>query len=368
MKKTLPAFIAILTMLPFFAKSQWTTLGNDAFFTPSGRLNIGATSATGKFNVFQSTPIGATPKSSSLLTSVAGAAGTNIIQQNTWLVRNSTGLDWYTTRIHDGISIDTYFGSPQVNTQTWWERDPNNNIQSWGSSANTYLTINQGKVGIGTTTPVEKLHVFNNASSGTNIMLSANYNNGYSWRFNTIDRGVAIDLDVTASNNNDVQESILKLSPSFSGRPTFALMNDWLVGRNGNVGIGTETPDSKLAVKGIIHAQAVKVDMNGWADYVFKSTYHLPDLAVVKAYIDQNQRLPEMPSENDVVTNGINLGEMVKLQTKKIEELTLYLIAKDNTEQKQSKIIKQQQEQINSLSAATSQILKELAALKSVVK
>lgn len=33
-----------------------------------------------------------------------------------------------------------------------------------------------------------------------------------------------------------------------------------------------------------------------------------------------------MPSEQDVIDNGINLGEIVKVQTKKIEELTLYLI------------------------------------------
>jgi len=34
----------------------------------------------------------------------------------------------------------------------------------------------------------------------------------------------------------------------------------------GNVGIGTATPDAKLAVRGTIHIQEVKVDMNGWVD------------------------------------------------------------------------------------------------------
>ncbi len=33
-----------------------------------------------------------------------------------------------------------------------------------------------------------------------------------------------------------------------------------------------------------------------------------------------------MPSEQEVAKNGLNLGEIVRIQTKKIEELILYLI------------------------------------------
>ncbi|MDB5145469.1 MAG: hypothetical protein JWQ66_4182 [Mucilaginibacter sp.] len=36
-----------------------------------------------------------------------------------------------------------------------------------------------------------------------------------------------------------------------------------------------------------------------------------------------------MPSEQQVAKDGLNLGEMNKLLTKKVEELTLYLIEKD---------------------------------------
>lgn len=49
-------------------------------------------------------------------------------------------------------------------------------------------------------------------------------------------------------------------------------------------------------------------------------------LVEVKSYIDKNQHLPEMPSETEVIKNGVNLGEIVKIQTRKIEELTLYAI------------------------------------------
>lgn len=126
---------------------------------------------------------------------------------------------------------------------------------------------------------------------------------------------------------------------------------------SGNVGIGTaNTNGDKLAVKGNIHAQQVTVDMNNWADYVFMPTYELISLKAVKAYIDQNHHLPEMPSEQEVMKNGLNLGDMNKLLTKKVEELTLYLIEKDvqlkKVEEKQVEGLKaqsQMQEQLQKI-------------------
>jgi len=94
----------------------------------------------------------------------------------------------------------------------------------------------------------------------------------------------------------------------------------------GRVGIGTASPDSKLAVNGIVHSKEVKVDLDGWADFVFESDYKLPSLEVVESYIQQNKHLPEIPSETEVLTDGIKLGEMNAKLLQKIEELTLYMI------------------------------------------
>lgn len=106
------------------------------------------------------------------------------------------------------------------------------------------------------------------------------------------------------------------------------------INAGGNVSIGITDPQGyKLAVNGTIHTQEVKVDMTGWSDYVFKPTYKLPSLIEIKNYIGQHQHLPEMPSAIEIEKNGVNLGEMVKLQTKKIEELTLYLIEADKANQ-----------------------------------
>jgi hypothetical protein len=130
---------------------------------------------------------------------------------------------------------------------------------------------------------------------------------------------------------------------------------------DGAVGIGTPYPDAKLAVNGTIHTKEVKVDLNSWPDYVFEPVYNLPSLESVKSYIDQNHRLPEMPSNQEVLKNGVNLGEMVNLQTKKIEELTLYLIEKDKLLAEQQKI-NQKQLEVNQL------LQKQINELKQYLK
>jgi hypothetical protein len=96
---------------------------------------------------------------------------------------------------------------------------------------------------------------------------------------------------------------------------------------DGNVGIGTTTPDAKLAVKGTVHAQEVKVDLNvPGPDYVFEENYNLPSLTEIENYIKQNKHLPEVPSAKAMEANGINLSEMNMLLLKKVEELTLHMI------------------------------------------
>jgi hypothetical protein len=109
----------------------------------------------------------------------------------------------------------------------------------------------------------------------------------------------------------------------------------------GNVSIGTvDSKGYKFAVNGSAIATSMTVKLNSaWPDYVFKKDYKLPTLDQVKDFIDQNQHLPDMPSEKEVVANGLNLGEMNKLLTKKVEELTLYLIELNSQLKEQQKEI-----------------------------
>lgn len=113
---------------------------------------------------------------------------------------------------------------------------------------------------------------------------------------------------------------------------------------DGKVGIGTRNPQSDLAVNGTITAKKIKVTATDWADFVFKENYPLRPLDEVEQFIKTNRRLPDMPSEKEVIEKGNDLGEMDKNLLRKIEELTLYLIElkKENQEiKKELKALKQ---------------------------
>jgi len=107
------------------------------------------------------------------------------------------------------------------------------------------------------------------------------------------------------------------------------------VHRNGNVGIGTSTPSSKLSVNGTIRAREIKVENAAWPDYVFEKGYQLPSLEASALHIKSKGHLPDIPSADEVKANGIDLGEMNAKLLQKIEELTLHLININRTVQKQ---------------------------------
>jgi hypothetical protein len=108
-----------------------------------------------------------------------------------------------------------------------------------------------------------------------------------------------------------------------------AFTTDMYFAGNGNIGIGTLSPGSfKLAVEGKIGAREVRVtSVNPWPDYVFSKQYKLISLPSLEEYISKNNRLPNMPSAEEVKNNGIELGQINTQVVEKIEELTLYIIA-----------------------------------------
>ena len=65
---------------------------------------------------------------------------------------------------------------------------------------------------------------------------------------------------------------------------------------------------------------------SAWPDYVFTPEYNLLSLEEVKKYIEEKGHLPNVPSEKEVLENGIELGAMNAKLLEKIEELTLYII------------------------------------------
>jgi trimeric autotransporter adhesin len=122
------------------------------------------------------------------------------------------------------------------------------------------------------------------------------------------------------------------------------------------VGIGLSNPRYRLDVKGVFNMRtaynspAFKINdrnfleldekglfvlnsfkmkyenENQWSDKVFDKTYKLMSLQEVSKFISENKHLPNVPSAQEVVKNGISIDEMVSKLLEKVEELTLYTI------------------------------------------
>lgn len=97
---------------------------------------------------------------------------------------------------------------------------------------------------------------------------------------------------------------------------------------------------------GLIRGRKMKLDLETWADYVFDPNYKLLSLEKTKEYIAKNAHLPNVPNEKEIQTEGLDIGEMMRIQMEKIEELTLHLIEmneriksleEENSELKKSK-------------------------------
>jgi hypothetical protein len=112
---------------------------------------------------------------------------------------------------------------------------------------------------------------------------------------------------------------------------------------NGNVGIGTTTPDAKLTVKGVIHTQELNIDVNGAMvpDYVFENNYDLKSIDQIEDFIADNKHLPEIPSAKEMEEKGMDVKTLNLLLLKKVEELTLYMIELKKENEKQNQQIQQ---------------------------
>lgn len=109
---------------------------------------------------------------------------------------------------------------------------------------------------------------------------------------------------------------------------------------NGVVGIGMQTsytPNDyhdlsseghKLYVNGSILCEQLKVIQDvPMSDFVFEEDYDLWPLSKVEHYVRENKHLPDVPSAEEFKRDGYNIGEMDDLLLRKVEELTLYVIA-----------------------------------------
>lgn len=207
------------------------------------------------------------------------------------------------------------------------------------SPSNKYMVFdNNGRLGVGTYTPLVTLHVvggqaiFDETNSSVQIspsqgaiLLKSNNNNSF------------IDFKTSTVGANPFQGRIL-----YNNTTGFAIYTNanttpkMVLDNNGKVTIGdpalintSTTGTYKLYVQDGILTERVKVAIRNttdWSDYVFDPGYVLQPLNEVKSYVWENCHLPDVPSAEEVVNNGVDLAKMDAMLLRKIEELTLYTI------------------------------------------
>jgi hypothetical protein len=217
---------------------------------------------------------------------------------------------------------------------------PYANLFAFGNNNGPFLNVSSGNVGLalfkgGTT----RLKLFINYSS-ENLGLGGNSNPATNVHINSAVSGDTLKITNSTTGHNasdglDIrttgnaasivnrENSTLSFGTNNTSRMSIAA--------DGKITIGsTTTPGTyKLYVESGILTEKVKVALKSganWADYVFSPDYTLRPLNEVAEYIQTHRHLPGVPSADEVVAEGLDLGAMDAKLLEKIEELTLYMI------------------------------------------
>ena len=192
--------------------------------------------------------------------------------------------------------------------------------------------IRTGQVGIGKRDPQAKLHIRSNFDEDAGIILEPGQlqTNGAFIQFRDENHKISVGTNGAMSITAGAKPLSLEGS-----RVTLT----------GKVGVNTNNTVNGYAFAvdgGIVTDEVLILDVEDWPDYVFGQNHTLMPLGELKAYINKNSHLPEIPSAQEVEGNGVNVAEMQKLLLKKIEELTLYTV-------EQQRLIEELQEKIDRL-------------------
>src|SRR4051812_10166070 len=182
-----------------------------------------------------------------------------------------------------------------------------------------------GTVGFGTASPSGKVHILTTSETNAGSVTA--------WTDKYVVVGTAststspgLGFALNPSNNAGIIQALT---------PNTGFNNLALQPGGGSVGIGTQTPASKLTVNGgdvrVIGGSFIDDGVTVIApDYVFEPSYNLMSLTQVASYIKENKHLPNIPSASDFKKEGINLSKLQMSLLEKVEELTLHAVSQND--------------------------------------
>ena len=208
-----------------------------------------------------------------------------------------------------------------------------------------------GKVGVGTSTPTEKFHIFESVDANS-LLLLENTNTGTGAAAALRSKSDVAVVSLIAHGSGRTLSRFGQtlggwtelLMPNIGNGIIFGTLGTkpMLFGTNGverlhitgsgSVGVNTSSPAS------LFHVSGGDIRVSGGSfiddgvtlntpDYVFEAGYELTPLPELKEYIERERHLPNIPSAAEVKANGVRLGQFQMLLLEKIEELTLHTIA-----------------------------------------
>ncbi len=286
----------------------------------------------------------------------SGRVNTN--QWGSTFVGSQSGYNHTTGYASTFVGLNSGFATTTANWGSYFGH------QSGQNNTTGYQNTYAGSLAGYTNTTGNNNAAFGHYSGGTNITGSQNtYIGSYAGTYNTgsnntfIGYGAGFFSNSTNFGNvflghqagyNETGSDKLYICNNSTATPL--IWGDFGISKlvfNGKVSTGTQnqptavgtanTSAYTLFVKGGLLSDEVRV-RTGWADYVFDKNYQLKPLSEVEAFIKANKHLPNVPSALRVENDGLNLGDMSRIQQEKIEELTLYVIEQDkklNAQQKE---------------------------------
>ena len=222
---------------------------------------------------------------------------------------------------------------------------------SHATAQNAVLVAPNGDVGIGTSSPIEKLHVLENVDAVT-VLRVENPNSGASTAGALV---TASDIGGLSVISHSSSRALSRWGHALGGWTELlqwggsnglivgtASSKPLILGTNnthrvhitgaGSVGVGTSAPASLFHVNGgDIRVSGGSFIDDGTTlnapDYVFEPEYDLMPLDELQAFIAQEKHLPNVPSAREVKEQGLNLSQFQMRLLEKVEELTLYTLA-----------------------------------------